>query len=172
MILEIILTGSTLPNLMRCLRFESLAMKNHPPAHEEHALPSDVRMTPQRREVYEVLRVSHDHPTVAEVLQRAKEKMPGISLATVYNCLETLTEHGLIRQVNVERGSSRYCANMEDHVHFHCEGCGAVVDAMPREQVMVAQLWKLPRGSKVTGLDVAIRGLCPECTKAQSRPQF
>ncbi len=132
-------------------------------------MPADLRMTPQRREVYEVLRVSHDHPTATDVFHRAKERMPGISLATVYNCLEALTEHGVVRQVNVERASSRYCANLDDHVHFHCEGCGQVVDAMPREDVTAAQLWKLPRGTKVTALDVSIHGLCPECAKANTK---
>jgi len=142
-------------------------MKTNLPAHEEHRLPADVRMTPQRREIYEVLRMSHDHPTATEILNRAKERIPGISLATVYNCLETLTGHGLVRQVNVDRSCSRYCANLEDHVHFYCESCGAVVDAPPLEDVSATRLWKLPMGSSVTRLDVAIHGLCPDCTTRQ-----
>ena len=34
--------------------------------------------------------------------------MPTISLATVYNCLETLTQVGLVQQVNLDRGPSRF----------------------------------------------------------------
>ena len=97
-------------------------------------------MTPQRREVLEVLQTSCDHPTAIEVFMRAKERMPGISLATVYNCLETLTEHHLIRQVNIERASSRYCANLQEHVHFHCEKCGLVIDAPPLLPVADARI--------------------------------
>lgn len=142
---------------------------NEPSSTKEVApLPTDLRMTPQRREVLEVLRSSCDHPTAIEVFMRAKERMPGISLATVYNCLETLTEHQLIRQVNLERSSSRYCANMHEHVHFHCESCGLVIDAPPIDVIQAKQLWRLPDGVSVTGLDVAIRGKCPDCTtKAQ-----
>ena len=126
-------------------------------------------MTPQRREVLEVLQTSCDHPTAIEVFMRAKERMPGISLATVYNCLETLTEHHLIRQVNIERASSRYCANLQEHVHFHCEKCGLVIDAPPLGPIDAHQLWNLPPGVTVTGLDVAIRGRCPECTQQQNQ---
>ncbi len=132
---------------------------------EEHAMPADLRMTPQRREVYEVLRASHDHPTANEVFTRAKERVPGISLATVYNCLDALVEHGVIKQVNLDRASSRYCANLREHVHFHCDECGAVSDADLLDQVATTKLWRLPEGSTVTRLDVAIRGLCPDCAK-------
>ena len=49
-------------------------------------------MTKQRKVVYDVLLDEpRDHPTASEVFMRAKHQMPSISLATVYNCLETLT---------------------------------------------------------------------------------
>jgi Fe2+ or Zn2+ uptake regulation protein len=140
-------------------------MKASSPAFEEPTMPTDLRMTPQRSVVHDVLRASHDHPTATEVFLRSKERMSSISLATVYNCLETLVEHGLIKQVNVDRASSRFCANLNDHVHFHCEGCGTVVDAQPLEPIQPARLWKLPKGTRVTKLDVAIRGECPDCAR-------
>jgi Fe2+ or Zn2+ uptake regulation protein len=142
-----------------------LCMKLNDPTSHESAMPSDLRMTPQRRQVLDVLQESCDHPTAIEVFMRAKERMPGISLATVYNCLETLTDHGMIRQVNLERASSRYCANLQEHVHFHCENCGLVIDAPPLEIIDAKKLWGLPDGVTLTGMDVAIRGRCPDCTK-------
>ena len=59
------------------------------------------RMTPQRRLVYEELMNSNDHPTAAEVFIRVKNSMDSISLATVYNCLDTLVGVGAIKQVNL-----------------------------------------------------------------------
>ena len=44
-----------------------------------------LRLTPQRRQVFEVLMDKRDHPTATEVFIRAQKKMPSISLATVYN---------------------------------------------------------------------------------------
>jgi Fur family peroxide stress response transcriptional regulator len=126
-------------------------------------LGADVRLTPHRREVFQVLAESNDHPTAYEVFDRVKDRAPGISLATVYNCLEHLTTHGLLRQVNLDRGQSRYCANLHEHIHFHCDTCGKVLDALPATTFDPAQFWQLPPGLKVARTDVAIHGTCAAC---------
>lgn len=126
-------------------------------------LGTDMRLTPHRREVFEVLAASTDHPTAADVFDRVKGKSDGISLATVYNCLEHLTSHGLIKQVHLERGQSRYCANLHEHVHFHCEKCDTVIDAHPAADFDPRKFWQLPSGARVTRKEVAIHGLCPRC---------
>jgi len=81
--------------------------KTAQPAYEETISHKGHRLTPQRREVYNVLLEDRDHPTATEVFIRAKKRIPAISLATVYNCLETLVECGLAKQVNVEREATR-----------------------------------------------------------------
>ncbi len=126
-------------------------------------LGSDVRLTPHRREVFQVLAESTDHPTAYEILERVKSRSPGISLATVYNCLEHLSSAGLIKPVQWDRGQSRYCANLQEHVHFHCESCGKVVDAHPAADFDPAKFWHLPAGTKVSRMDVAIHGVCQTC---------
>src|ERR1041385_44850 len=89
---------------------------------------SGFRFTPQRQHVYDVLLEERDHPTAEEVFIRAKRAMPEISMATVYNCLDALVQAGVARQVKVERGAARYCPNMHEHWHFHCNKCGGVFD--------------------------------------------
>ncbi len=132
-------------------------------------LGSDVRLTPHRREVFQVLAESTDHPTAYDILARVKDRSPGISLATVYNCLEHLTSSGLIKQVHVERSQSRYCANLHEHVHFHCERCGSVADALPTSAFDPSIFWQLPAGAKISRTDLAIRGLCPACAAKDNR---
>jgi Fe2+ or Zn2+ uptake regulation protein len=127
------------------------------------------RMTPARKEIFEVLSTSMDHPTATDVFIRVKDRVPGISLATVYNNLEALTAAGLIRQVNLERSPSRFCANQHEHVHFHCESCGCVMDAAAHTQIIAADHWSLPSGAKLSRLDVTLRGTCSDCSqKAQA----
>ncbi len=123
------------------------------------------RMTPQRREVYEVLMEHKDHPTATEVFMRVKERMPTISLATVYNCLDTLASAGVVKQVNVDREPSRYCGNLTPHAHFHCEECGTVLDIDLKEGAEPAKAVKVPRGATVDRFEVAVRGHCPKCAK-------
>ena len=130
-------------------------------------LGGDFRMTKQRREVYEVLMDQRDHPTATEVFMRAKEHIPTISLATVYNCLETLNQCGLVKKVNLDRAPSRYCANLKEHGHFYCEECGHVEDIVLKSQSKpdFNRMWKLPKGSVVDHFEVAIRGACPACVE-------
>ncbi len=130
---------------------------------------ADLRLTPHRREVFQVLAESTDHPTAYDVFARVKDRSPHISLATVYNCLEHLTTGGLIKQVHVERSQSRYCANLHEHVHFHCDACGMVTDALPAANFAPAEFWQLPPGAKVTRADISIRGLCPTCAPKAPR---
>jgi Fur family peroxide stress response transcriptional regulator len=125
------------------------------------------RMTPQRREVYEVLMEHPDHPTATEVFMRVKERLPTISLATVYNCLDTLSGAGFIIQVNVDREPSRYCGNLSPHGHFHCEKCGTVLDVQLREGAAASKAVKLPRGAVVERFEIAVRGHCPQCVRKQ-----
>lgn len=120
------------------------------------------RMTKQRRAVYDVLVDQLDHPTATEVYMRAKERMDGISLATVYNCLETLNEAGLVKQVAVDRAPTRFCPNMYDHAHFFCSACGKVQDIAPAAESEL-KAWDIPEGTTVERVEVAMRGLCPGC---------
>ncbi|MEA3186289.1 MAG: Fur family transcriptional regulator, peroxide stress response regulator [Chthoniobacter sp.] len=129
------------------------------------------RFTAQRREVYDALMTRRDHPTAVDVFMRVQKKMPSISLATVYNCLETLTECGLVKHVNHDRAPSRYCPNLEQHGHFFCNECNAVFDVPLRKRTRLDQAWELPADAVVSQHDVSFRGLCPACAKREIKRQ-
>lgn len=123
---------------------------------------SGLRFTPQREHVYHVLLGKKDHPTAEEVFIRAKKGMPEISMATVYNCLDTLVNCGLVRQVNHDREATRFCSNMQPHHHFYCDECGGAHD-IERLDNSTEPPVPMPRGFKPSRYEVTIRGLCPEC---------
>jgi Fe2+ or Zn2+ uptake regulation protein len=122
-------------------------------------------MTDQRRAVYDALLGKRDHPTAVDVFTRVRGRMPGISLATVYNCLETLTGCGLVKTVQLDRGPARYCPNLEEHAHFHCKECGTVIDLPLKARRHPEDPWLLPENLSLTHRDVAFRGFCPECAE-------
>ena len=109
-----------------------------------------------------------DHPTATEVFERAREKMPSISLATVYNCLETLTHVGAVKQVNLDREASRYCPNLNPHAHFYCTECNEVLDIHLANQSRAETPWALPSGIQLDAIDVTMKGLCPNCQSRQN----
>ena len=106
-----------------------------------------------------------DHPTAEEVFIRAKRGMPNISMATVYNCLDALVQCGLVRQVQLDRGATRFCPNMREHGHFYCDACDTVYDVdlpkKPKPGII------LPHGFKAEHFEVAIHGICPDCAKKE-----
>jgi len=119
-----------------------------------------IRLTRQREEILAVLLQQRDHPTAADVYERARERMASISLATVYNSLEALTRNGLVKQVNLDRAPTRFCANLNDHHHFFCERCGAIYDV----EAATTRPGTLPPGFIVYHADVTLRGLCAKCS--------
>jgi Fur family transcriptional regulator, peroxide stress response regulator len=119
---------------------------------------SGLRSTPQREVVYDVLLKKRDHPTADEVFARVKIEKPAISLATVYNCLETLVQCQLVRQVNFERGPTRYCPNLHPHAHFHDEQTGATYDIDLPPELMVKVGEVLPHGYEAKSVEIIFRG--------------
>jgi len=117
-----------------------------------------LRMTRQRQEIYRILIQQRDHPTANEVFMRAKDHLPNISLATVYNCLEALVQHGIIRQVNFDRESSRYCPNLREHGHFHDAATGVIHDVDFRPGVDLADILQLPPGAVIDDIEITLRG--------------
>jgi Fur family peroxide stress response transcriptional regulator len=124
----------------------------------QHLTDSGLRSTPHREVVYQVILAKRDHPTAEEIFARVKVLKPTISLATVYNCLDTLVQCDLIKQVNFVREPTRYCPNLHEHGHFHDETTGEIHDiAIPAD--LTARLREiLPPGYSAEHIDLSFRG--------------
>ncbi len=130
--------------------------------YDDSVAQNGFRLTRQRREVYDALLETQDHPTASDVFVRTKSRMPSISLATVYNSLEALVQCGLVKQVNLDRAPTRYCPNVKEHGHFFCEKCHEVqdIDLLPANN---GKHFVLPEGCVVTHHEVALKGVCQNC---------
>lgn len=120
---------------------------------------SGLRATRQRELIYGILLAQRDHPTADEVFARAKQEMPSISLATVYNCLETLVGCQLVKQVNFERQPTRFCPNLHEHAHFHDEVTGRIYDVDLDERTLAKLRNALPDGFEPHAVDITFRGV-------------
>lgn len=102
---------------------------DHRPPVEPEAIAAlfaqrGIRVTRQRQEIYAALAATTAHPT-AEELHRlvlaspaVDDTEPPVSLATVYNTLEALTDSGLVRKIPTPEGGARYDADTSDHMHL------------------------------------------------------
>lgn len=124
-----------------------------------------VRMTRQRHVVLEVVLSSCDHPTAATIYERCRQHLSGISLATVYNSLEAMTEAGIINHLHFDNGPSRYCANLVPHVHMQDEANDRVIDVQLKEGLRPEDVFDLPEGTRVCRMDACLHGFIPDSVK-------
>lgn len=121
------------------------------------------RMTPQRRVILEVLRAAKCHPTADELYARVRERVPRISLATVYRNLDLMARSGLVRKLDLGGPQSRYDGMIEDHCHVRCVHCGCVEDVHAPEPAVNLQEVQGPPGFRVLGHRLEFLGECPRC---------
>ena len=80
-----------------------------------------LRCTLQRRVIFEALAETSAHPTADQLFAMVRERPDGVgvSLATVYNTLDSFASCGLVRRIppRSASGPSRYDADCSEHVH-------------------------------------------------------
>jgi Fur family transcriptional regulator, peroxide stress response regulator len=121
-----------------------------------------LRVTPQRFAVYANLLARDDHPTVEQLLAELNQSCPVSSQATIYSSLQALRTAGLIREVLLEAGVSRYDAKTEPHHHFHCQSCGAIED-IGWEALPAIDCDRLRTGLQAHSYEITVRGYCDRC---------
>lgn len=149
----------------------SSPIENHA-ALSERLKACDVRPTPQREIVLKVILEKRDHPTADEIFARVKSRMPTISLATVYNCLDFLVQRGLVRQVNFERGATRYCPNLHPHAHFYDEQSGTTHDIELPPGLIKEVDSILPPGFRASSVEIIFRGAAKPSAAPDSAPEI
>jgi len=122
------------------------------------------RLTPQRRVVAEVLRGDHVHLTADEIRARARELLPEISLATVYNTLNELVAMGEVLELTAANGPKRYDPNvLERHQHLVCIHCGTLLDVHASGEDRLTLRARERHGFKILDAEIVFRGVCPPC---------
>lgn len=123
-----------------------------------------VRQTKQRAAVIEVLQTSKAHPDAAQVHSQVREKLPSISLGTVYRTLDALVRDGVVMTIERTGQATRYDYKHADGHHHHavCRCCGAIFDVAVGDIPSVPAS-ALPAGFQVTDVHLEFMGICQEC---------
>jgi len=122
-----------------------------------------LRVTHQRLEVVRVIASTDEHPDVETVYRAVRERVPTISLDTVYRTLATLADGGLVRRVTATTGVARYDANTDRHHHFVCERCGLIRDIADTRLDAIAPPSEAGALGVIDSVEVNFRGLCARC---------
>ena len=122
-------------------------------------------LTKQREVVLQVIRDAREHLTANEVFAAAKDMLPSISFATVYNSLRYLKDSGHIAEIQFGNGASRFDRMTHRHDHAICTKCGKLVDIeMEHPEELLKKAAKYSK-FKPESLEFTLRGVCPECVK-------
>ena len=124
----------------------------------------DKFFTVQRRIIVEELFKMETHPTAEQVYFIVKERLPNISLGTVYRNLQTLEELGVIDKVVFRTQSeARYEIHKDPHYHIICQDCSVVKDLGSFRSVSLEPTAEKMTGFEVLTHEVVVYGLCPNC---------
>lgn len=126
-----------------------------------------LKVTPQRELIFELLWGASEHPTADSVYAEARERMPTMSLRTVYQTLNDLACMGEIKHLDLGTGSSRFDPNVDVHHHLVCTTCGKVRD-LYADYSTVSVPAEAGQGFRVGAAEVVFRGVCDDC---QSQPK-
>jgi Fur family iron response transcriptional regulator len=124
---------------------------------EEILQSAGLRLTRQRLVLGALLFGKGPRHLTAEMLyEEAIQANASLSLATVYNTLNQLTDVGLLRQVRVGGAKAYFDTNVTSHHHFYIESSHVLVD-VSHSEIVLRDLQDLPEGYEISRVDIVVR---------------
>lgn len=120
------------------------------------------RKSRQRDAIINELCSRYDHPTAMDLYLSVREKIPNLSLGTLYRNLTQLEENGMVLRIP-DGSTDRFDGNVNPHAHFKCLTCGNVYDLMNFEIESLTFSDEII--NKVTNYSLIAFGLCKNCNK-------
>ncbi len=117
-------------------------------------------MTRQKTVILDVIRSDKCHHTAEEIYFLAKDLLPSISKATVYNNLKALVDERIIRKISGDDGPDRYDSSYIPHGHLICTECGGVfdIDLPCIETIITDRIGMIPES-----YELKVRAVCSAC---------
>ncbi len=124
------------------------------------------RVTTSRRAIITSLLRSGGHVTADELTSEIQANFPDIHLSTIYRCLETLQELGVIDHVHLGHGRAVYHLADEAHQHLVCEVCSTVVEVPDAVFAELSASLRSNYGFAIRPRHFAVLGRCANCLPA------
>ena len=124
-----------------------------------------MRVTPQRVVVHRALRELDRHVTADELLDAVGERLPNVSLPTIYATLELFEELGMVRRVQ-RAGTTLFDPRSDPHHHLVCTVCGSVEDFESELDTAPLQRGAADLGFEHQRVEALVHGRCRNCAGA------
>lgn len=129
------------------------------PWHDVNEMLQSVGLRPTRQRMalgWLLFGKGERHLTAEMLYEEATAAKVPVSLATVYNTLNQLTDAGLLRQVSVDGSKTYFDTNVSAHQHFYIESTHELVD-IADPHLSVANLPQVPDGYEIARIDMVVR---------------
>lgn len=124
-----------------------------------------IKLTPQRLEIFRIIAASDEHPSAEAIHKAVQERLPSVSLDTVYRTLWLLSDLGLLTTLGQRQGSVRFDANLDHHHHYLCVRCGLLRDFESGALNDLPIPETVNRFGQVLSAHVEVRGVCARCAR-------
>jgi len=124
---------------------------------------NNLKVTPQRIEIYKIVINSKEHPSLSMVYKSVKKKFPNISIDTVYRTLRKFVEIGIVKEVENYEDFRRYDGFTENHHHFHCIKCYKIFDIPYNEVGKLSINDFFNKNFEILDYKIILKGICKKC---------
>lgn len=141
---------------------------------EEFLRGESLKLTPQRRRIFDRVFATHDHFS-AETLYGwlREEDGAAVSRATVYRTLDLLSRGEFIQSLDTGRGELVYEHVLGHHHHDHmvCLECGAIEEFHDEKIEELQRIAAEKKGFTIRSHQHRLMGLCRACSRKQVREE-
>jgi len=103
------------------------------------------------------------HIDIDNLYENLREKIPSLSLATVYKNIHALVDSEIVSEVNVSGRKNLFEMTTNPHIHHICDSCGFIedlhIDTSRIQQEIVDQT-----GRDLNACKVTVYGTCESCS--------
>ncbi len=125
-----------------------------------------MRVTNQRALLLEIIRQGEGHLDADELYRRAREKLPRLSLSTVYRALLKFKKLGLVEEVHFDEAHHHYEVKpSSEHHHLVCLGCGRVIEFHYPLSRYIKRHAPEAKDFDITETEVRMTGYCFKCRR-------
>ncbi len=129
----------------------------------ESCREAGLKVTHQRIEIFMALLNSKDHPSAEMLHKIISERLPSISLDTVYRTLATFEQHDLISRINTSGSQARFEIVTSRHHHMICSRCNKVIDFHWPAFDEIDQPESVKDWGNISSKSVVVYGICKSC---------
>ena len=122
-----------------------------------------LKVTPQRIAIVRYLEDNNRHPCIEQIHRDVSRSFPTLSLATVYNTMDTLEKIREVRPITINAERKYYEPSSVPHHHVLCGECGKVHDVHADFMGMLQIPKELADRFHIHEADILLKGICSGC---------